>query len=54
MVERINEIRAEAEAAIAAAGSAADLEELRIRYLGRKAELPMPLRMFGSSALRPR
>ena len=39
MLERIEEIRAEAAAAIAAAGSSAELEELRVRYLGRKAEL---------------
>ncbi len=38
------EIRAEAEAAIAAAATAAELEELRVRYLGRKAELTTMLR----------
>ena len=36
---RVAELRSEAESAIAAATSAADLEELRVRYLGRKAEL---------------
>jgi phenylalanyl-tRNA synthetase alpha chain len=41
---RLEEIRAEAEAAIAAAGSAAELEQLRVRYLGRKAELTLMLR----------
>jgi phenylalanyl-tRNA synthetase alpha chain len=41
---RLQEIRAEAEATIAAAGSASELEELRIRYLGRKAELTQMLR----------
>ncbi|HEX2160224.1 MAG TPA: phenylalanine--tRNA ligase subunit alpha [Thermoleophilaceae bacterium] len=41
---RLQEIRAEAEAAIAAAGSAAELEQLRIQYLGRKAELTQMLR----------
>jgi phenylalanyl-tRNA synthetase alpha chain len=41
---RLQEIRAEAEAAIAAAGSAAELEQLRVRYLGRKAELTQMLR----------
>jgi phenylalanyl-tRNA synthetase alpha chain len=41
---RLQEIRAEAEAAIAAAGSVAELEALRIRYLGRKAELTRMLR----------
>jgi len=44
MTERIDELRSEAEAAIAAADSTADLEELRVRYLGRKAELPNLLR----------
>ena len=41
---RLQEIRAEAEAAITAAGSAAELEQLRIQYLGRKAELTTMLR----------
>ncbi len=41
---RLQEIRAEAEAAVAAAGSAAELEQLRVRYLGRKAELTRMLR----------
>ena len=44
MVERIEEIRAEAAAAIESAGSSAELEELRVRYLGRKAELTSMLR----------
>ncbi len=44
MTERIDAIRAEAEAAIAAATSTAELEELRVRFLGRKAELPNLLR----------
>src|SRR6266540_1588705 len=44
MIERIDELRTEAEGAIAAAGSTAALEELRVRYLGRKAELPNLLR----------
>src|SRR5436190_21827125 len=44
MMERIQELRAEGESAVAAAGSAAELEELRIRFLGRKAELPQLLR----------
>ena len=41
---RLLEIRAEAEAAIGAAATAADLEQLRIQYLGRKAELTLMLR----------
>jgi phenylalanyl-tRNA synthetase alpha chain len=44
MLERIEEIRGEASAAIAAAPSSAALEELRVRYLGRKAELTAILR----------
>ncbi|HYC80389.1 MAG TPA: phenylalanine--tRNA ligase subunit alpha [Solirubrobacterales bacterium] len=43
-LSRIEEIRAEAATAIEAAGSSAELEELRVRYLGRKAELPGVLR----------
>jgi phenylalanyl-tRNA synthetase alpha chain len=42
--ERIDEIRDEASAAIGAAGSTDELEELRVRYLGRKAELTQILR----------
>jgi len=41
---RLAEIREEGEAAIAAAGTAAELEELRVRLLGRKAELTTMLR----------
>jgi phenylalanyl-tRNA synthetase alpha chain len=44
MLERIEEIRGEASAAIGAAASTAELEELRVRYLGRKAELTTILR----------
>jgi phenylalanyl-tRNA synthetase alpha chain len=44
MLDRIAELRGEAEAAIAGAGSTAELEELRVRFLGRKAELPQLLR----------
>jgi phenylalanyl-tRNA synthetase alpha chain len=44
MTERIAQIRHEAEAAIAAATDTPALEETRIRYLGRKAELPNLLR----------
>jgi phenylalanyl-tRNA synthetase alpha chain len=44
MIERIDSLRAEAESAVATAESTAALEELRIRYLGRKAELPNLLR----------
>jgi phenylalanyl-tRNA synthetase alpha chain len=44
MVERIEQIRGEAEEAIAAAASTDELEQLRVRYLGRKAELTGILR----------
>src|SRR5947207_4076007 len=44
MTERIAEIEREGKAAIAAATSTAALEDVRIRYLGRKAELPNLLR----------
>src|SRR4051812_11367147 len=44
MVDRIEELRNEAEAAIAGAASTGELEELRVRFLGRKAELPQLLR----------
>ena len=44
MLERIDAIHDEATGAIEAAGTTAELEELRVRYLGRKAELPNLLR----------
>jgi phenylalanyl-tRNA synthetase alpha chain len=44
MTERIEALRREAEAAIAGAGDTAALEQARVRYLGRKAELPNLLR----------
>jgi phenylalanyl-tRNA synthetase alpha chain len=44
MTERIAQIRQEAEAAITGAQDSGALEEARIRYLGRKAELPNLLR----------
>jgi phenylalanyl-tRNA synthetase alpha chain len=44
---RFDDLRREAEAAIGAAGSAAELEELRVRYLGRKSELTQALRSIG-------
>jgi phenylalanyl-tRNA synthetase alpha chain len=42
--ERLAAIRAQAEDAIAAASDSQELEDVRIRYLGRKAELPNLLR----------
>jgi len=44
MIERIEQLRAQAESEIAAAGDADALEQLRVRHLGRKAELPQMLR----------
>jgi phenylalanyl-tRNA synthetase alpha chain len=44
MTERIEQIRAEAENAIAGAADTQALEDVRIQYLGRKAELPNLLR----------
>jgi phenylalanyl-tRNA synthetase alpha chain len=42
--ERIDALRREGEAAVAAAAGSAELEDVRVRYLGRKAELPNLLR----------
>jgi phenylalanyl-tRNA synthetase alpha chain len=42
--QRIEQLRTEAEAAITGASDTAAVEELRVRYLGRKAELPQMLR----------
>jgi phenylalanyl-tRNA synthetase alpha chain len=50
MTERIDQIRKEAEAAIDAAPDSHALEEARIRYLGRKAELPNLLRSVADLA----
>jgi phenylalanyl-tRNA synthetase alpha chain len=43
-IEAIEAIEAEAGAAISGAGDTATLEDVRVRYLGRKAELPNLLR----------
>ena len=43
----LQQLRADAEAAIGAAGSASELEELRVRYLGRKSQLTHALRSIG-------
>ena len=51
VLERIDELRAEAERAVGGAGDTAGLEELRVRFLGRKAELPNLLR--GVAQLEP-
>ncbi len=44
MTQRIDQIRAEADDAIAAAPDTGALEHVRVQYLGRKAELPNLLR----------
>jgi phenylalanyl-tRNA synthetase alpha chain len=44
MTERIEQLSAAAQSEIRAASSGEALEELRVRYLGRKAELPQILR----------
>jgi phenylalanyl-tRNA synthetase alpha chain len=44
VVDRIQEISREAGAAVAAAPDSGTLEEVRVRYLGRRAELPNLLR----------
>jgi phenylalanyl-tRNA synthetase alpha chain len=51
MIERIEELRTRAQEEIAGAASSEAVEELRVRYLGRKAELPQMLR--GVAALEP-
>ncbi len=51
MIDRIEQLRGEGEQAIAAASSSEELEQLRVRYLGRKAELPQLLR--GVAELQP-
>jgi phenylalanyl-tRNA synthetase alpha chain len=51
MIERIEELRARALEEIAVAASSEAVEDLRVRYLGRKAELPQMLR--GVAALEP-
>ncbi len=50
MIERIDELRSEAEAAIAAARTSAELEQWRVQHLGRKAELPNILRAIATLA----
>jgi phenylalanyl-tRNA synthetase alpha chain len=43
----LQELRAEGESAIAAAGTTAELEELRVQLLGRKSDLTATLRSIG-------
>ena len=49
MTERIEQLRREAEGQIAAAATSTALEELRVRYLGRKSELTGILRSIAIS-----
>ncbi len=51
MIERIEELSVQARGEIEAASSSEAVEQLRVRYLGRKAELPQMLR--GVAALEP-
>jgi phenylalanyl-tRNA synthetase alpha chain len=51
MIERIEELRTRAQGEIETASSSEVVEELRVRYLGRKAELPQMLR--GVATLEP-
>jgi phenylalanyl-tRNA synthetase alpha chain len=44
VIERIHALRTQAEGEIAAATTADELEQLRVRHLGRRAELPQLLR----------
>jgi phenylalanyl-tRNA synthetase alpha chain len=48
MIDRIAEIKQEAEAAIQTATSTDALEQVRVRYLGRKADLPNMLRQVAT------
>ncbi len=50
MIERIEQLRAEAREQIAAAADSAELERLRVAWLGRRAELPLLLRSVGELA----
>ena len=47
VAERLDQLRREAEDAIRQAGDAAAVEQLRVRYLGRKSELTGVLRSIG-------
>ena len=47
MKEQLATIRSEALAAFAQAGSSAELDALRVKYLGKKGELTAVLKMMG-------
>src|SRR5438874_1567648 len=44
MIERVQQLRRDAEAQIGEATTSEELDELRVRHLGRRAELPQLLR----------
>ena len=48
MKEKLDEIRAAASSAIAAAETEKEIEELRVRFLGKKGELTAILKQMGS------
>jgi phenylalanyl-tRNA synthetase alpha chain len=48
VTERIEELKGEALSAVAAAGSTSDLEHVRVRYLGRSAEITEIKKRIGS------
>jgi phenylalanyl-tRNA synthetase alpha chain len=50
MIDRIQQLRVQAHGEIEAASSSEVVEELRVRYLGRKAELPQMLRSVATLA----
>jgi phenylalanyl-tRNA synthetase alpha chain len=50
MIDRIQQLRAQAHEEIKAASSSEAVEKLRVRYLGRKAELPQMLRSVATLA----
>jgi phenylalanyl-tRNA synthetase alpha chain len=50
MIDRIQQLRTRAHGEIEAASSSEAVEELRVRYLGRKAELPQMLRSVATLA----
>ena len=48
MKEKLEQIRQEALAALESAGTAAELDALRVKYLGKKGELTAVLKQMGS------
>lgn len=50
MEETLRQLQAEAEAGLASVGSLADLEEFRVKYLGRKGLLATAMKQLGQAA----